>query len=201
MRYLIKQKAFSQKDGCTIKDEAGNDCFKLKGKLLSLGKNYSFCDMQDKELCYIEQKLLSFMSKYCLNIDSKPALIIRQKLTYNRYGITGNEGNYHIEGNMPAKDFRILKDGVIAAAVTKNQNMHTDEYTVEISENQNPVLMLSAAIVFDIVGRNYWVWQGESKLDNHKPYIYETDDEMRERFERWEEINEEFNSKNKSYNE
>jgi hypothetical protein len=39
-----------------------------------------------------------------------------------------------------------------------------------------------------VLGRNYHVFETYAGLDNHKDYIYENDEEMTERFRRYEQL-------------
>jgi uncharacterized protein YxjI len=56
MKYLIRQKFFSFRDSFTIKNEFNEDCFKVYGKILTIGNKLFLTDMHDRELFYIEQK-------------------------------------------------------------------------------------------------------------------------------------------------
>ena len=53
----MKQKLFSFTDDYKITDADGKDVYYVDGKLLSLGKNLSFQDMEQRELALIQQKL------------------------------------------------------------------------------------------------------------------------------------------------
>jgi uncharacterized protein YxjI len=109
--------------------------------------------MQDNELCFIAQKVLSLMQQYTISMDSQPVMTIRQKLALfsKKFRITGTQGEYTMEGNLIAKDFRILKDGVIVATVSKKFIALADTYTVDVAENENQALMLAAVIVIDAI--------------------------------------------------
>ena len=39
MKYLVRQKVFSFRDSFTIKNEFGDDCFRVYGRIFSFGKN------------------------------------------------------------------------------------------------------------------------------------------------------------------
>lgn len=153
MRYLIKQKFFSLSDGFTIKDEAGNDCFKVKSKVITVGKKLSLCDMSDKEAAFIEQKLLKLFPEYHISVDSQEVMVIKQKfsLLSKKFAITGSAGEYEVEGNLRAKDFRITKNGSISAVISKKFLAVSDTYTIDIDDKENNALMLAVAIVLDMV--------------------------------------------------
>lgn len=152
LRYIIKQKLLSLSDGFTIKDENGNDCFKVKGKVLSLGAKLTVSDMSGKEACYIEQKVFKLMPEYHISIDSKEVMTVKQKFAIlgKKFNITGASGEYKVEGNIIAKDFRILNGTTVCAAISKKLVAMTDTYTVEISDGEDPVLMLAVAVIMDM---------------------------------------------------
>jgi uncharacterized protein YxjI len=142
--------------GFTIKDENGNDSFKVKGKVLSIGAKLTMSDMQDKELCYIEQKVLKLMPEYHISVDSKEVMMVKQKFAFfsKKFDITGTAGEYKVEGNIIAKNFHIIKGNTICASIAKKLIAMTDTYTVEVSDGEDDVLMLAVAIVMDMVCNN-----------------------------------------------
>src|SRR4051812_10779574 len=64
MRYLMKQKLFAFGDDFKIRDDAGNDCFFVDGKALSIGDKLSFQDISGTELAFIKQKIFSLRAMY-----------------------------------------------------------------------------------------------------------------------------------------
>lgn len=156
MRYLIKQKFFSLSDGFTIKDETQKDCFKVKSKMISVGKKLFLCDMADAELCYIEQKVLALFPEYHISVDSQEVMLIKQKFSLfgKKFDITGSAGQYKVEGNLRAKDFKITKNGAISAAISKKFLAVSDTYTIDTADNEKDFLMVAVAIVMDMVCNN-----------------------------------------------
>jgi uncharacterized protein YxjI len=146
----------SLSDGFTIKDENSNDCFKVKGKVISIGAKLTMSDMEGKEVCYIEQKVLKLMPEYHISVDSKEVMTVKQKFAIlgKKFNITGASGEYQVEGNIIAKDFRILKGEAVCASISKKLVAITDTYTVEISDDEDPVLMLAVAIIMDMACNN-----------------------------------------------
>jgi len=156
MRYVIKQKLLTLSADFSIKNEAGNDVFTVKGKVLSIGKKLSMFDMQGNEKCNIQQKLLKLLAEYDLSVDSQTVMNIKQKFTVigKKFDITGSAGEYSVEGNFLAMDFRILKKGVVVATISKKILAVADTYTVDIDDKENQALMLSVAIVLDMICNN-----------------------------------------------
>ncbi len=153
MRYLIKQKIFSLNDGFAIKDESGNDCFKVKGKFISFGKKLTIFGMDGKEECFIQQKPIRIFPEYHILKDSHKMMVIKQKFSLlgKKFSISGDAGDYLIEGNLSARNFNIIKNGTVIAAISKKLLALADTYTVDISEGEVPSLMLGAAVVLDMI--------------------------------------------------
>ena len=84
MRYLVRQKVFSIRDSFTIKDEYGNDVFKVFGRLLSIGNKLTLTDLLDQELYYIEQRLFRFLPEYTIYRNGRPVATVKKNLTLFR---------------------------------------------------------------------------------------------------------------------
>ena len=153
MRFLIRQKMLSLKDGFTIKDESEIDQYRVKSKILSVGKKLWLLDMNENELCFIEQKLMTFMPEYHISVGGTEVMSIKQKIAFlsKKFIITGESGSYTVEGDIIAKDFCILKDGSTVMTISRKLLALADTYTVDIDDSENPVLMLAVAIVMDLV--------------------------------------------------
>ena len=156
MRYLVRQKIFSFRDSFTIKDEFGNDCFKVFGRILSFGNKLTLTDLLDQELYYIEQRVFRFLPEYTIYRNGNPVATVKKNLTLFRpsFDITSVYGNFNIDGNFWAYDFTVFKNGSPAAIVSKQWFSFSDTYGVSISDNEDAAFMLSQVIVLDMVYHN-----------------------------------------------
>jgi uncharacterized protein YxjI len=153
MRYAIKQKIFSFGDSFTIRDEAGNDCYTVKGKVFALGDKLRIYDMDGRELVYIEQKLFRFLPEYSIFYNGQLYATVKKEFTFfkPRFQIHSTMAEYTAEGNLWGMDFSILKNGKLAALVSKKWFAWSDTYGVEISDSEDPVFILALVIVLDQV--------------------------------------------------
>ena len=153
MRYAIKQKIFSFGDKFAIRDENGNECYQVKGKVFALGNKLRIYDMADNELIYIEQKLFRFLPEYHIYYMGQLYATVKKEFTLFRpkFRIHGVHAAYRAEGNVWALDFDILRDGQLAAQVSKRFFAWSDTYGVDISDGEDPVFMLALVIVIDQV--------------------------------------------------
>lgn len=156
MRYLIRQKLFSFRDNFTIKNEYGEDCFNVYGKIFSLGDKLYLTDMQGRELFYIEQRLFRFLPEYTIYQEGSPVARVKKNLTFFRasFDITSAYGDFNIDGDFFAYDFTIFKNGAPAAIVSKKWFSFSDTYGVSVSDNENAAFILSLVIVLDMVYHN-----------------------------------------------
>jgi uncharacterized protein YxjI len=153
MRYAVRQKIFSFGDNFTIRDENGNDCYMVKGKVFTFGDKLRIFDMQGNELVYIEQKLFRFLPEYKIYYLGQLYATVKKEFTLfrPRFQINGVHAQYRAEGNFWAMDFNILRDGRLAAQVSKRWFAWADTYGVDISNEEDPVFMLALVIVLDQV--------------------------------------------------
>ncbi len=156
MRYLVRQKVFSIRDSFTIKDEYGNDVFKVFGRLLSIGNKLTLTDLLDQELYYIEQRLFRFLPEYTIYRNGRPVATVKKNLTLFRpsFDISSVYGSFNIDGSFWAYDFTVFKNGSPAAIVSKKWFSFSDSYGVSISDGEDAAFMLALVIVLDMVYHN-----------------------------------------------
>jgi len=153
MRYAIKQKIFSFGDNFAIRDEMGNDCYKVKGKIFALGNKLRIFNMQEEELVYIEQKLFRFLPEYNIYYKDQLHATVKKEFTFFRpkFQIYSSLGSYRAEGNVWSMDFSILRDDVLVAQISKAWFAWSDTYGVDIADGEDAPLMLALVIVIDQV--------------------------------------------------
>ncbi|NLN65274.1 MAG: hypothetical protein GX144_07690 [Clostridiaceae bacterium] len=156
MKYMIRQKIFSFRDSFLIKNEFGEDCFKVTGRVFSFGNKLTLTDMQDRELFYIEQRLFHFLPQYTIYQNGTPMAHVKRAFTLFRpsFDITSAYGDFNIDGNFFAYDFTVFKNGAPAAIVSKKWFSFSDTYGVSVSDNENAAFILSLVIVLDMVCHN-----------------------------------------------
>ena len=153
MKYAVKQKIFALADSFTIKDEAGRDVYVVKGKLISIGKKLKLHDTSGNELAYIEQKLLRLLPEYEIYTSGDLRATVKKRFTLfrNNFDIHATDGNYEVKGNFLGLEFAIVKEGQEVAQISKKFFALSDTYGVEVRDGSDPLLILSLAIVIDMV--------------------------------------------------
>ena len=155
MRFLLKQKFWSLAEDFTIRDEEGNDCYTVEGRVFSFGDKLSIRDMQGNEVAYIEQRLLSWGPAYEVHRPGCGVTeITKEHFTffYCKFNVDGpGDEDYAASGDFLDHEYEIQRDGDTVTKVSKKWFTWTDSYGVEIASGEDPVLLLATVVVIDLV--------------------------------------------------
>ncbi len=155
MRYVMKQKLFAWGDDFRIKNEAGQDVFYVDGRAFSLGNKLSFQDLQGNELAFIRQKLLSFGPCYEITRGGQLLAVVKKHLfTLFRCRFTVDvpgPDDLEAQGSFLDLEYSFKRHGRQVAEVSKRWFRWTDTYGVDTAEGEDPVLILAATVVIDMV--------------------------------------------------
>lgn len=153
MRYVMKQKLFSFTDDYKITDADGKDVYYVDGKLLSLGKNLSFQDMEQRELAHIQQKLLNWGLTFEITHDGELVAVVKKELfTFFHCVFHVDEPGHDAltaEGNFNDHEYVFTRAGQQVASVSKQWFTFADTYGVEVEGDEDPVLILACTVVID----------------------------------------------------
>ena len=135
-------------------DADGQDVFFVDGKAFSLGDQLSFQDMSGGELAFIKQKLLAWGPTYELYRDGELAAVVKKKLfTLFQCAFTidvPGPDDLIAEGSFTDHEYTFLRGGDLVATVSKKWFAWTDSYGVEISDDEDAVLVLASTVVIDM---------------------------------------------------
>ena len=149
----MKQKLFSFTDDYKITDADGNDVYYVDGKLLSLGKNLSFQDMEQRELAHIQQKLLNWGLTFEITHDGELVAVVKKELfTFFHCVFHVDEPGHDsltAEGNFNDHEYVFTRAGQQVASVSKQWFTFADTYGVEVEGDEDPVLILACTVVID----------------------------------------------------
>lgn len=155
MRYLMKQKLLAWGNDFTIKDEAGADVYFVDGKAISIGSKASFQDMAGNELAFISQKFLSIAPTYEIYRGGALAAVIKKELfkffhcTFT-VDVPGPD-DLVAEGDLMEHEYVFRRGDTAVAHVSKQWFTLADTYGIEMDDAEDPVLILVAAVVIDLV--------------------------------------------------
>jgi len=153
MRYVMKQKLFSFTDDYNIADADGKDVYYVDGQLLSLGKKLSFQDMEQKELAFIQQKLLNWGPTYEIWHDGELEAVVKKELfTFFHCVFHVDEPGHDAltaEGNFNDHEYVFTRAGRQVASVSKQWFTFADTYGVDVDASEDAVLILACTVVID----------------------------------------------------
>jgi prepilin-type processing-associated H-X9-DG protein len=155
MRYLLKQKFWSWGDDFHIQDAEGHNVFFVDGHAFSWGDKLSFQDMEHRELAFIRQKLLAWGPTYEIERNGQLAAVVKKKLfTFLRcrfnVDVPGPD-DLEAAGSFLDHEYTFERHGQQIAQVSKRWFSWTDTYGIDIASGEDDVLILSTAIVIDMV--------------------------------------------------
>jgi len=149
MKLYIKQKVFSWKDKFTVKDEAGIDKYTVEGEFFSLGKKLHIKDMDEKEVAFIHQKVMSLMPRYFVFKGEEQAAEIVKKFTFFKQAYVVNGPNWKVEGNFNAHMYRVFDEDNPVITIEKAWFSWGDSYVLDIDESVDEVLGLAVVLAID----------------------------------------------------
>ena len=154
MKYQVRQRLVSVGDDFDIRDEHGDKLYFVDGKGFTFGKDLAVKDMRKNRVARIRQKLFTFAPTYAIYIHDTPVAVIKKRLfswrTRFLIDVDGTS-NYETVGNMFLYDYKIYQDKRCVAQVSKKYFTFADSYGIHIEDDADQLLMLTMAIVIDIV--------------------------------------------------
>ena len=152
--YRMREKLVSIGDDYWIEDEHGQRVYKVNGKAMRVRDTMVLEDAAGNELLKIQERKLRVrdtMEIEDANGDNvatvKKALITPLRDRFD-VDVTGGP-DLEVHGNIVDHEYRITDGDTKVAEVSKKWFRVADTYGVEVTEGQNPVLVLAIAAVLD----------------------------------------------------
>ena len=82
MKLLIKQRVFSWSDTYDVYDEQGNPKYFVKAEFFSIGHRIHVYRKNGEEIGVIQQKLLTLMPKFEVEIGGRAVGVIEKRFTF-----------------------------------------------------------------------------------------------------------------------
>lgn len=156
MRYQMKQRFWTFGNQFMIKNAAGQDVFRVTGKVFTIKDKLTFSDMQGNELAYISQKLMSFKKKYMIYRDGRLfAEVIKElSLFKDKYTVDiPGPNDYSVNGKFWDHEYHFHRRGQEVAHVSKAYFALTDTYGIDIDKGEDDITILATAVVIDLVNQ------------------------------------------------
>ena len=154
MRLYMKQKVFSWKDKFSIKTESGEDRYYVEGKAISIGKKLRIYDPAENELAFVNQKVVSLMPKFCVEMNGEEVAVIKKKVTFlkPKYLIEGP--GWEVKGDFFSHDYEIVENGRTIVALHKKWMAWGDSFELDIVDESQEVLAVAVVLAIDAVMDN-----------------------------------------------
>lgn len=149
MRLIIKQRIFSWTDSYDIYDENMNTKYTAKADFFALGHRIRIYDLYDREVGYINEKLLRLFAEFDVFIGGRRYGSIKKRFSLftPKYDIDYN--GWSVDGDFFGWNYQVRQpNGIVAATVSKELLHLTDTYVIDIlnEADEIDVLMLVVAI-------------------------------------------------------
>jgi uncharacterized protein YxjI len=154
MRYTLKNKLFSIGGDSIVQDDRGRDVFIVDGAAISIGRRLVIKDMKGNELATIQQTLIALTPTFEIRRKDGPTAKISMKLLSLtdrlKIDLPGND-DLEARGDIFHLEYSISRRGRKVAQVSKRWISLKDSYGIEISDDQDDVLIIACAVVIDAI--------------------------------------------------
>lgn len=149
MELYLKQKVFSWGDKFTVFNADGSERYVVHGEVFTMGKKLHVCDLNNIELAYIHQKVLSFLPKYFISRRGEDIAQVVKQLTFLRQEYTVSGFNWEVKGDFWAHEYQIISGGNTIATVSKKWLTWGDSYEISIAPGVDDINALCVVLIID----------------------------------------------------
>lgn len=151
----MKEKWLCLGDDFDILDESGQRVYHVDGRAFSLGNKLSFQDVSGRELAFIRQKLLAWGPTYEITQGDQLVAQVKKKLfTLFRCKFevdVPGPNDLEARGSFLEHEYAFYRGSEVAAEVSKKWISWTDTYAIDVRSSEDTLLVLSCAVVIDMV--------------------------------------------------
>ena len=153
-RYQMRQKLVSIGDDFYIKNEAGQNAFKVDGKVLRVRDLLVFEDMHGKKLCQIQKRMLHIKDTIAIDdADGNEIAKVKKAIitpVRDRWTVKIRNGpDMDVQGNILDHEYEIKEGRRKVAQVSKKWFRVRDTYGVEVAPDQEDVVILAITVALD----------------------------------------------------
>jgi uncharacterized protein YxjI len=155
-RYQMRQKLIAFGDDFYIEDQSGRKVYKVDGKVLRVRDTLKFKDMQGRTLCQIQERMLRIKDSMAIEDTSgnKVAEVKKALITplRDRWTVKIRNGpDLDVQGNILDHEYEIGEGRQKVAQVSKKWFRVRDTYGVQVSPDQDDILILAVTVALDIM--------------------------------------------------
>lgn len=150
MKLLIKQRVFSLTDSYDVYDENENPKYYVKGEMFSWGHRlHIYVKETEKEVGFINQKLLSLMPVFEIELQGQKMGSVRKKfnILHNNYVIDYN--GWQVDGDFMGWNYKVHENESLVLQITKEPLHWGDTYILDYDNLENELQGLLLVIAID----------------------------------------------------
>jgi uncharacterized protein YxjI len=160
MRYHIKERAWSLTETFTVRDDAGNAVFEIRGKFFHIGDNLLMYDRYSgQEVVQIKQQVLSLMPHYNIYRSGQHWASIHEqwRLFGESFKVQGENGMvFHVQGDIWHWNFTVSdNNGNLLAQIGRQFSIFRDSYAVDVAPGVDAPFVIALAIVIEMVKEHH----------------------------------------------
>ncbi len=148
-KLYMKQKLFSLKEKFFIKNEAGEDVYRIEGKFLSLGKQLTVYDRSDREVAFIKQELFQWLPKFTIMIDGVEVAQVAQQFSFFKPKYTINGIGWNVDGDFWGHDYQVVDGNNVIAHIHKVWMAFGDSFEIDVLDSVDERTVLAIVIAID----------------------------------------------------
>ncbi len=152
MDYIIKNKIISVGASSTVKDNNGNDVYKIRGKVFTFTKKKLIRDMDNNTLFIVRNKFFHILLPKVYITDPEGNILITIKKRYyfslrKDFDLLGSDVS--IDGDFIGRNYDIIQRGNIIGYLRRNYNLIKDSFLLETVDDSQAALMIALVIGLD----------------------------------------------------
>ena len=150
-KLYLKQKVFSWGDKFNVYNFYGEEKYHVKGEVFSLGKKLHVNDVNDREVAFIHQQLLSFKARYFISRNGADIAEVVKAITFLKAKYTVDAFGWLMQGNFLDHEYQITRGERIVASVSQKWLTWGDAYEIDIADGEDELNVLCAVLIIDAV--------------------------------------------------
>ncbi len=148
MKYYIKQSVFTLAESFTVKNEYGEDVYKVEGSFFRYPKEFNIYDMNGRRVSHIEKQVLRMFSHFDIKTDNI-TLTVRNHFSIFGQNISIVGSNWMLIGDLWNRNYQVVNGNHPLMSIRKHWFTWGDSYELEIANPEDVALCLSIVIVVD----------------------------------------------------
>jgi uncharacterized protein YxjI len=156
VHYRMRQQLVSIGDDYWVETDSGQRAYKIDGKALRLRNTLIFEDPDARELAKIQERVARVRDSMEIeDADGNRLAMVKKAMITplrDRWAVTIEDGpDLDIQGNIVDHEYTFTDGRTPVATVSKKWFRVADSYGVEISSDQDPVVVLAATVAVDMM--------------------------------------------------